>query len=67
MSGWLEIILGVSQGSILLPILSKILIDDILLFINEVDVKNFVDDIALNECGRYLKLVSQKLGIDTIP
>ena len=56
-----------SQGSILLLILSKILIDDILLFISEVDVKNFVDDIALNERGRYLKLVSQKLGIDTIP
>ena len=67
LSEWLEMILGVSQGSILEPILSKILIDDILHFTNEVDVKNFVDDITLNECGRYLKLVSQKLGIDAVP
>ena len=52
LSEWLEIILGVPQGSILGPILFNIFINDLLLFIKETDVCNFADDTTLYTCGK---------------
>ena len=51
-SEWLEIILGIPQGSILGPILFNVFINDLLLFIKETDICNFADDTTLYACGK---------------
>ena len=65
LSEWLEIILGVPQGSILGPILFNVFINDLLLFIKETDICNFVDDTTLYACGKELDTISFKLEIET--
>ena len=64
-SEWLEIILGIPQGSILGPILFNVFINDLLLFIKETDICNFADDTTLYVCGRELDSISFKLEIET--
>ena len=64
-SEWLEIILGIPQGSILGPILFNDFINDLLLFINETDICNFADDTTLYACGKELDTISFKLEIET--
>ena len=64
-SEWLEIILGIPQGSILGPILFNIFINDLLLFIKETDICNFADDTTLYACGKELDTISFKLEIET--
>ena len=64
-SEWLEIILGVPQGSILGPILFNVFINDLLLFIKETDICNFADDATLYPCGKELDTISLKIKIET--
>ena len=64
-SEWLEIILGIPQGSILGPILFNVFINDLLLFIKETDICNFADDATLYACGKELDTISFKLEIET--
>ena len=47
---WLEVIIGVSEGSIFGSILINILINDLHLFIKETDVCNFADNTTLYKC-----------------
>ena len=65
LSEWLEIILGVPQGSILGPILFNVFFNDLLLFIKETDICNFTDDTTLYTCGKELYTISFKLEIET--
>ena len=62
---WLEIILGAPQGSILGPILFNVFINNLLLFIKETDICNFVDDTTLYACGKELDTISFRLEIET--
>ena len=64
-SEWLEIILGIPQGSILGPILFNVFINDWLLFIKETDICNFADDTTRHTCGKELDTISFKLEIET--
>ena len=52
LSEWLGVILGLSQGSLLGPILFNVFISDLLLFIKETDICNFADDTTLNACRK---------------
>ena len=64
LSEWLEIILGIPQGSILGPILFKIFINDLFLLIKERDGCNFADDTTLYKCGIVLDIVLENLEMD---
>ena len=63
LSEWLEIILGVPQGSILGPILFNIFVNNLLPFIKETDVCDFADHTTLYKCGTDLD-IAPKLEMD---
>ena len=50
-SSWLELILGVPQGSILGPLLFNIFINDLLSIIRKTYICNFADDNTLYSCS----------------
>ena len=63
-SSYLEILRGVPQGSNLL-ILFNMLINDLVFFIQEAEVCNFVDDTTLYSCSLNYKDAAHKLSNDT--
>ena len=62
---WLDIILGVPQGSILQPILFNVLINFFFFFIKKADIRTFADDTTTYACEKELDAISFKLAIET--
>ena len=65
LSEWLDIILGLPQGSTLGQILFNVFLNDLRLLIKETDIFNFVNDTVLYAGGKDLDAISNKLGIET--
>ena len=65
LSEWLDIILGLPQGSTLGKILFNVFLNDLRLLIKETDIFNFVNDTVLYAGGKDLDAISNKLGIET--
>ena len=63
-SKWVEILLGIQQGSILGPILFNIFINDIFYFILETDICNFADDNTIFACDSLFTNVCTRLKKD---
>ena len=63
-STWLEIVIGVPQGSILGPLLFNIFINDLFLILESTENCNFADDNTLYSCSNSLETVISDLEVD---
>ena len=64
-SKWLEIVMGVPQGSILGPLLFNIFLNDLFLILESTENCNLADDNSLYSCNESLESVISDLETDT--
>ena len=64
-SSYLEILIGILQGSILGPIFFIVFINDFMLFIEEIEVCNFPDDTAIYSSSLNYEEAYRNLSNDT--